>query len=88
MNKQKARIVATTTWFKLAKRYPTNMVELAQFEYYFEIRFFGNAGEDNVKKVINKIPDVSPKDVRLHTNVLDNEGNWCLHIELNFEIEE
>lgn len=69
-------------------RYPTNMVELTQFYSYFEIRFFGNAGEDIVKKVINKIPDVSPKDVRLHTNVFDNEGNWCLHIEVNFEIEE
>lgn len=85
MNKLTARRLAVTTWLNLTRHYPTNMIELSQFNSYFEIRFFGDAGEAYEKEVIDKIPEVSPKDVRLHTNVFDNEGSWCLHIEFGYE---
>lgn len=64
------------------------MIELTQFSNYYEISFFGEAGETDKKEVIDKIPDVSPNDVRLYTNVYDNESNWCLYIKFGFDSEE
>lgn len=63
------------------------MIELTQFYSSYEVCFFGDAEKDNEQDVIDKVVCKDLEDVLLHTNVYTKGGDWCLHIEVNFEHE-
>lgn len=88
MNKIIAKGLANAIWHTLSGYYPDNMVELSQFNSSYEVKFFGDAEKDNEQDVIDKVFCHDLEEVLLHTNVYDQSGNWCIHIEVNFEIEE
>lgn len=88
MNKLTAKAIANANWHTLSGYYPDNMVELTQYYSYYEVKFFGEAEKDNEQDVIDKVICHDLEEVLLHTNVFNENGDWCIHIEVNFEIEE
>lgn len=88
MNKLTAKGIANAIWHTLSGYYPDNMVELTQFCTYYEVKFFGEAEKDNEQDVIDKVICHDLEEVLLHTTVFNKNGDWCIHIEVNFEREE
>lgn len=88
MNKLTAKGIANAIWHTLSGYYPNKMVELNQYFSSYEVRFYGDAKEDDEQDVIDKVICHDLEDVLLHTSVYNEEGDWCLHIEVISEDEE
>lgn len=88
MNKTIAKGLANAIWSTLTGYYPNNMVELSQYCSYYEVRFFAEAKEGILYEVTNKVVCKELENVLMHNNVFNEDGDWCLHIEVNFEDEE
>lgn len=88
MNKLIAKGLANAIWHALSGYYPNNMVELSQNRSYYDVRFFGDAKEGILYDVTNKVVCKELENVLMHTNVFNEDGDWCLHIEVNFEDDE
>lgn len=88
MNKIMAKGLANAIWSTLTGYYPKNMVELSQYASCYEVRFFGDAKEIDLDLVVDQVVCKDLENVRLHTNVYNEEGDWCLHIEVISEGEE
>lgn len=88
MNKLTAKSIANAIWHTLSGDYPDNMAELSQYFSAYEVRFFGEAKEGILYEVTNKVDCKELANVHMHTNVFNEDGDWCLHIEVNYEREE
>lgn len=88
MKKQIAKGLANAIWHTLSGYYPKNMVELSQFRSYYEVRLFGDAEENVLDIVADQVVCKEFENVHMYTNVYNEAGDWCLHIEVEIEREE